>query len=307
MPLISVIIPVYNEADNIPVLYQDLTDVFKRNDISEYELIFVDDGSGDDTFLTIRNLHRDDHKVYGICLSRNFGHQAAIYAGMESARGDLVITMDGDMQHPPELIPRMIEMHGKGYDIVNTKRIYPPGTGILKKASSGIFYRLLNAISDVRIEASSSDFRLMNRKAADAFLKLSESNRFTRGLVSWMGFSQIFIEYTANPRYEGKSKYTSGKMFRLGLDGITSLTGKPLRISLLFGSLVFLLGIIYAVFAIVRHFTGHTVTGWTSLLVSVLIIGGVQLLSIGLIGLYLSNIFDESKRRPVYFVRDIIP
>lgn len=307
MPSVSVVVPLFNESGNLGILYESLKDIMEKSGVADCELIFVDDGSSDNTFEIIRTLHLADRRVSGISLSRNFGHQVALFAGIESARGDLVITMDGDMQHPPEVIPRLIEMHKQGYDIVNTKRTYPPGTGIFKKSSSRMFYGLLNFLSDVRIEPSSGDFRLMNRKAADAFLRFPERARFTRGLVSWMGFRQAMVGYVANPRHSGKSGYSLKKMIGLGLDGITSFTSKPLRISLLFGTVIFLMGILYAAWAVYQHFTGQTVPGWTSILVSVLIIGGIQLLSLGLIGLYLARVFNESKKRPVYLIGEAIP
>ncbi len=305
MSMISMVIPVFNEAENIQFLYQNIIEVLGKNEIAEYEIVFVDDGSKDDTFIKIKELSSINKSVRGISLSRNFGHQIAIFAGIELSKGDLVITMDGDMQHPPSVIPEMIRLYKNGFDIVNTKRIDAEGTGFFKKATSKFFYKIINLMSDVYIEPASSDFRLMSRKATNAFLEIPERDRFTRGLISWMGFRQAIIEYKANPRYKGKSKYSLRKMMRFAFDGITSFSSKPLRLALYFGFIFFMLGMIYAAYAVVQYFQGHTIPGWTSILLTVIIMGSIQLLSIGLLGEYLARIFREAKNRPKYFVKDI--
>ncbi len=305
LPL-SIVVPALNEEENLPVLYEALRtvlqDLFPPEDV---EFIFVDDGSTDHTFGLIRSLSEKDRRVRGVSLSRNFGHQMALYAGMEHARGEVVITMDGDLQHPPELIPALWEKHLEGYDVVNTVRTASPGSSCFKRTSSRWFYRLINSLSEVPIEPASSDFRLMSRKATDAFLRMPEPDRFTRGLVRWMGFSQASIPYEAPARHKGRSKYSTARMIRLGLDGLTAFSGKPLRLVFLLGLLVFLLGLAYAMYAIVQHISGQTVPGWTSILVSVLILGGVQLLSIGLLSEYVLRIFNASKNRPKYFIREL--
>ncbi|MFH0865512.1 MAG: glycosyltransferase family 2 protein [Bacteroidota bacterium] len=301
--ILSVVIPAYNEEQNVAPLYQELTAVLKTTGF-DYEIIFADDGSRDNTFEEIKKLSAQDPKVSGVSLSRNFGHQVAIMAGLQQAQGDLVVMMDADLQHPPEIIPRLLEEQKKGYDIVNTRRLDAKGTGALKKGSSKMFYGILNRLSDVRIEPAAADFRLLTRKAVDAFLQFEERDRFTRGLISWMGFRQSIIEYTASARHSGKSKYTLKKMLRFGMDGITSFSSKPLRISFYSGFILFIIGLVYAVYAIIRHFSDDTVPGWTSILVSVLIIGGFQLLSLGIIGEYIARIFNETKARPIYFIKD---
>lgn len=301
--LISIVIPAFNEEQNIIALYNELISVLQKISF-RYEIIFVDDGSRDNTFNEIKKIAEKDKCVSGISLSRNFGHQVAIMAGLQQAKGDLVIMMDADLQHPPDAIPLMIEEQEKGFDIVNTKRIDAKGTALTKKTTSKLFYNLLNKLSDVRIEPAAADFRLMTRKAVDAFLRLEERDRFTRGLISWMGFKQTVIEYQASARFAGKSKYTVKKMFRFGMDGITSFSSKPLRVSFYIGFIVFLIGLAYSVYAIIEYILNKTVPGWTSMLVSVLIIGGIQLLSIGIVGEYIARIFNEAKRRPLYFVKD---
>ncbi len=301
--LLSIVVPCFNEGDNIEQLYYEITPVLKKINFL-HEIIFVDDGSKDNTFQVIKNIAEKDKDVSGISLSRNFGHQVAIMAGLQYSKGDFVIMMDADLQHPPEIIPVLLEEQNKGFDIVNTKRIDPQSIGIVKKTTSKLFYSLINKLSDVRIEPSAADFRLMKRKAVDAFLQFEEKDRFTRGLISWMGFKQSIIEYNASPRFAGKSKYTFKKMFRFGMDGITSFSSKPLRISFYTGLIIFFIGLIYSFYAIVKNILGETVPGWTSILVSVLIIGGIQLLSLGVIGEYIARIFNEAKERPLYFIKE---
>lgn len=300
---ISVIIPIYNEEENIELIFQTLVPVLKQLNQS-WEIIFADDGSKDKSFELVKKIHEQNPGVTGISLSRNFGHQIALLAGMQRAKGEVIIMMDADLQHPPEVIPRLLEESSRGFDIVNTRRIDAKGSGWFKKFSSKGFYRLMNLLSDVAITESSSDFRLMSRKALESFLRFQERDRFTRGLISWMGYTQTIIDYECPPRFAGKSKYTLRKMFHFALDGITSFSAKPLRIASYTGFIVFLIGLLYALFAIVQYFRGANLAGWTSLLVTVLIIGGIQLLAIGIIGEYLARIFNESKARPAYFIKD---
>jgi len=302
---LSIIIPFYNEEENIELLYQALVPVLQRlNQL--WEIVFVDDGSRDKSFEVVKKLSLQDNSIRAISLSRNFGHQVALTAGLQHARGSIVITLDADLQHPPEVIPLMLEKFREGFEIVNTRRIDSKETGYFKKQSSRFFYRFINRISDISIAESSSDFRLMSRKALDAFLQFGERDRFTRGLVSWMGYPQTLVDYDCPPRFAGKSKYTLRKMIHFAADGITAFSAKPLRIASYMGVVVFLLGLAYAVFAIIQNILGKTVPGWTSLLVTVLLLGGIQLLSLGIIGEYLARIFNESKSRPLYFIKDQI-
>jgi len=304
-PRLSLVIPLYNESENIMPLYQELCNVLQQIPLVA-EIVFIDDGSYDNSFATIKHLGMTDTRIRGISLSRNFGHQVALTAGMQQAKGELIITMDSDLQHPPEVIPRLLEQCEKGFDIVNTRRIDSDDTGYFKKLSSRLFYQLINRISDIPVTQSSSDFRLMNRKALDAFLQFGERDRFMRGLVSWMGYRQTVVAYDCPPRYSGKSKYTLRKMLHFAADGITAFSARPLRIASYTGLIVFLLGLAYAIFAVIKYFTGNTIAGWTSLLVTVLLLGGIQLLGLGIIGEYLARIFNESKSRPLYFIKDQI-
>lgn len=298
--MISIVLPAYSEEENIQPLCAEI--LRHLGDRTDYEILFVDDGSRDRTFERIAELAGSDPRVKGIRLSRNFGHQTALLAGLNEAAGDQVIMMDADGQHPPAMIPRLIEKLEEGFDVVNTTRIDPGGTGLLKKVSSRWFYRIFNALSDTRIEPASADFRIMNRKALDAFLSIEEHDRFTRGLVSWMGFRQTHLPYRAEPRTRGKSKYSFRRMGLFAFDGVTSFSSKPLRISMIMGLITILGGFAYMVYAVVMYLQGHTNPGWTSLLITVLLIGGVQLFSIGILGEYLGRIFHEAKRRPHYFI-----
>ncbi len=299
---ISIIVPLFNEDGNIQVLYDALLPVLEKIS-EEYEIIFVDDGSKDRSFELISKICLQNNRVLGISLSRNFGHQIALTAGIEHASGDVVVTLDADMQHPPEIILDLYNKYKEGYDIVNTIRTETADSGVFKKVTSHYFYKLINNLSDIHIEPSAADFRLMNRKTVDAFLQLKEKDRFTRGIISWMGFKQAQVEYTAPNRFSGKSKYSIFKMFRFAADGITSFSAKPLRISFFAGLIVSFIGLLYAIYAVVEYFAGKTIPGWASILVSVLIIGGIQLISIGIIGEYLARVFNEAKNRPLYLVK----
>ncbi|QKX05573.1 glycosyltransferase family 2 protein [Aquimarina sp. TRL1] len=299
---LSIVIPCFNEQDNIKFLFEELKKVLNDFDFV-VEMIFVDDGSKDGTFGEIEKIADVDNRVTGISFSRNFGHQIALLAGMEKAKGDAVVTMDGDLQHPPEVIPEMIQQYNQGYDIVNTKRIDGVSTSLFKRKTSKWFYALINKLSDVRVEPNSADFRLMSRETVDAFLKIKEQDRFTRGLISWIGFKQTFVAYTSQPRYSGKTSYTLKKMLVLAVNGITSMSSKPLRISLYLGLLFFVTGIVYSIFILYNFFKGVNVEGWTSILITILILGGVQLFIMSIIGEYVSRIFNETKARPLYLVK----
>jgi len=302
-PHISVIIPAYNEENNIDQLYREIIRELESID-KDVEILFIDDGSRDRTFDRIRDIHKEDPRVKGISLSRNFGHQVALVAGMENVQGEAVVMMDADFQHPPSLITSLYEKYKEGYDIVNTKRIETKGILFFKRVTSWCYYKLINLLSDFKIEASSSDFRLMSRKAVEAFLQFAERNRFNRGLVSWMGFKQTIVDYQAASRAHGKTKYTIRKMLSLGLDGITSFSSKPLRISFYTGFIIFLAGLAYAIYVVISHIKGMNIPGWTSTILIILLIGGFQLLSLGIIGEYIARIYNESKSRPIYFMKD---
>jgi len=300
--LASVIIPCYNEESNIKPLYSNLLKFIQQ---FNYELIFIDDGSTDDTLHKIKTLATSDNRIKYISLSRNFGHQNALKAGYDHAMGDCVICLDADLQHPPELITEMISLWHKGYKIVSTKRKEHQSTGFFKKVSSTIFYKTINALSEVKIEKGSADFRLLDKKVIDELKNLNEKFLFYRGLIPWLGFSQVQLEYFAAPRFSGKTKYSFSKMLHFASDGITSFSVKPLKISIYLGFIIAAIAFIYILYALyVAIFTHNAVPGWTSTIISVLFIGGIQLVMIGILGNYLGKLFIENKKRPNYIIKE---
>lgn len=299
---LSIVIPVFNEEGNIEAMYRALLETLEPMGIA-FEIIFADDGSRDRSYEQIEQLSSTDPRVKGLSFSRNFGHQIALFAGLNHASGDLIISMDGDLQHPPSLIPKLIETYRKGYDIVNTKRIDTKETGWFKRKTSSLFYRIINRLSDIEIEPGSADFRLMSQKTVEAYLSIPEKDRFTRGLISWMGFRQAVVPYEVQPRLHGQSKYTLKKMIRFALNGITSFSSKPLRLSFYLGLYIAMGAILYGVYATFQFARGEVVPGWTSILLSVLFIGGVILINLGILGEYLARVFNETKNRPLYFIR----
>ena len=296
--MLTIIIPVFNEAESIPLLCDQLQSVCKN----DYEIIFVDDGSTDSTFRQIETIALKDRKIKCISLSRNFGHQNALMAGMECATGDYIIIMDGDLQHPPSLIPAMIEQLAAGFDLVATKRNKTVNAGWLKNTTASIFYSFINAISDTRIEEGVADFKAFNRKVLNSILQFKERELFLRGIFSWIGFQSTTIGFDAPARQFGKTKYSFAKMLRFALKGTTSFSFKPLRIALLIGSFISLAAFAFGIFALVAYFKGNTVPGWASLIIAVMFLGGTQLLAIGLLGEYIASLFTETKARPLYLV-----
>ncbi len=298
---ISIVIPSFNEENNIEPLYNQISQSLEG---FNYECIFVDDGSKDNTFANIKKLALADNRVKGLSFSRNFGHQVALLAGLAQCDGEVAITMDADGQHPPEIITDLIANYQEGNHIVNTKRLVTRDASWFKNITSCWFYKIINSMSNVMVEPASSDFRLMSRQAVDAFLKLPEKDRFTRGLVGWMGFRQAVVEFVAPARMSGETKYTLIKMIRFAWDGITSFSSKPLKISMFLGILAILFGVFYSIFALVSFSAEKAVPGWTSTMLVILFLGGFQLISLGIIGEYIARIFNESKNRPHYFIQD---
>ena len=262
----------------------------------------MDDGSTDNTFRQIETIALKDKQIKCISLSRNFGHQNALMAGMECATGEYIIIMDGDLQHPPALIPAMIEQLVAGFDLVATKRNKTANAGWLKNTTASIFYTFINAISDTRIEEGVADFKAFNRKVLNSILQFKERELFLRGIFSWIGFQSTTIAFNAPARQFGKTKYSFAKMLRFALKGTTSFSFKPLRIALFIGSLISLAAFAFGVFALVAYFKGNTVPGWASLIIAVMFLGGTQLLAIGLLGEYIASLFTETKARPLYLV-----
>ena len=300
--MLSIIVPVYNEAENIAALCNAMNIHVKE----KFELIFVDDGSTDETLTEIRSFTAVSSQYKCISLSRNFGHQNALMAGMEHAAGDQIIIMDGDLQHPPSLIAAMLEKLEQGFDLVLTKRNKTDNIGWLKKMAAAIFYKFINVISDTRIEPNAADFKAFNRKVLNSLLQFKERELFLRGIFSWIGFKTTTISFDAPARQFGKTKYSFIKMLRLALKGTTSFSFKPLRLALLVGSIISLVAFAFAVFALIAYFKGNTVPGWTSLIIAVMFLGGTQLLAIGLLGEYIASLFTETKRRPLYLINEKI-
>ncbi|HTE33956.1 MAG TPA: glycosyltransferase family 2 protein [Chryseolinea sp.] len=301
---ISIVIPVYNEAANISVLLTELAATLGSMPY-DFEFIFVDDGSTDQSLAIIKMLAKADKRVFFIELSRNFGHQYALKAGLDLSNGDCVVSMDCDLQHPPEIVKKLIEKWEEGYDVVYTRR-HDDETKLpwIKRQTSSLFYVLLNKLSELKLEHGTADFRLMNRNVLDAFSSLNESELFIRGLIKWAGFRQTAVDYEAKERNAGNSKYNLKKMMSFALRGITSFSVKPLQMIAYLGMTLFFISMILAPYAIISYLMGKAVSGWTSLMISVIFFGSLQLLMIGVVGLYISKLVIQSKQRPLYFIRE---
>ncbi len=302
---ISVIIPAYNEEDNIPLLAERLYKVFELQQVYKLETIFLNDGSQDTSLDVLKMLSIQYKNFYYLDFSRNFGHQNALRAGYDHATGDAIICMDADMQHPPEMIMELVKEWENGYDVVLCKRKNTEQhLGTLKKASSKGFYQALSFLTDIEIEPSAADFRLIDRKVADIIKTLPEKDIFFRGLIAWMGFKQTVIEYDQDARVHGETKYSFRKMVGLAFSGLTSFSVKPLHTAIYLGITISLLSLLYIPYAFLSYFSGHAISGWASLIVTVSFFGGLQLLILGVMGLYLGKLFMQSKHRPEYIVRE---
>ena len=300
---VDLVIPVFNEAGVVEQTHARICAVIQDLPY-EFTFYYVDDGSADSTAASLESL--DDPRVKILALSRNFGHQAALTAGIDATKGDIVITMDGDGQHPPEMIPGMIDLVRQGYDVVQTQRVDEAEPASFKKWTSNLFYRLINAISGTRVLPGAADFRALSRQAVDALKAMPEYHRFLRGMVSWIGFSIIILPYKPGERISGISKYSFSKMFRLAMDAIFSFSLMPLYIGLSMGGLLLCLALAEMVYVLSFWVTGRTSTlapGWSSLMFVILIVGGILMVLLGFIGVYVGYIFQEVKRRPVYLVK----
>jgi len=300
---LSIVLPAFSEEENIAFIYGEIM-ALELEGVELLEMVFVDDGSKDGTFEIVKSLAQKDKRVRGIRFSRNFGKQIALLAGLRESGGEITITMDTDGQHPAALIPELIKEYEKGYDIVNTSRKHTAGEGWLKRVTSRGFYRMLNMLSDQKVEAAAAEFRLMNRSAVDAYLSFDERDQYHNGLVSWMGFRQSSLSFDAPERHSGTTKFNLRKLFRHGLSGITSFSTRPLRISFTVGLIVMVISLAYGTYAILNFFFGTTNPGWTSLMFVILFLGSVQLFSIGIIGEYIARLFRETKKRPHYFIQE---
>lgn len=309
---LSIVVPMYNEEDLIEEYCKrtesSIKSLKEKFDISreEIEIIFVNDGSRDNTLKLLKEKCTQDTGYCLLNLSRNFGHQIAISTGMEFSSGDAVVVIDGDLQDPPEFIVDLYQKHLEGYDVVYAIRRTREGESWFKLITARIFYRFLKRMTNLDFPVDTGDFRLMSRRVVNALNRLKEQNRYIRGLVSWTGFKQTGIEYDRHVRHAGASKYPLSKMLKFAMDGITSFSTIPLKLSLNVGFITAFLGFIYALYAIYEKiFLGVPIRGWSSLIVAVLVVGGVQLFTIGIIGEYVGRIYDEVKNRPLYFIEGI--
>jgi polyisoprenyl-phosphate glycosyltransferase len=302
-PLISIVIPCFNEEGCVDEMMRRLGVVL--GDLScRWEIVLVDDGSRDGTLTAIRRHAASDERIGYVSFSRNFGHQMALWAGMERARGDAVISLDGDLQHPPELIPRLIEHWRGGDDVVYTVR-QDNGRHAVKESVSAAFYWLLRKLTGVEVPTGGADFRLLDRKVVDSLLACDERFVFVRGLVPWLGFRRRAVAYQVSERFAGSTKYVFARMLRFALDGIFSFSTVPLRLISILGVSTIALGVVYGIYSIgVRMLTQSAVSGWTSLVVLVLVFSGTQLLSLGILSEYVGRIYEEVKHRPRYIVAD---
>jgi len=305
--MITFVIPFLNEEQNLPVLYERLNQVM-ANQSEDWEILFVDDGSTDNSARWVAEKAQSDSRVKLLRLSRNFGHQIAITAGMDHARGDATVIMDADLQDPPEVVPDMLRRWREGCDVVYAVRRRRHGEGLVKKTLAAAFYRVFRKLASVEVPVDAGDFRLLDRKVVEALRQVREQHRFLRGLTSWVGFRQCAVEYDRRPRYAGRTKYPVWKSLNLAWDAITSFSGVPLRWMTGFGVVVSLGGLGLAA-KIVWNRIFHPETmqpGWASVMAVVLFLGGVQLISLGVLGQYLSRVFEETKKRPLYFIRETV-
>lgn len=302
--LLSVVVPIFNEEENIRLLHERLCGVVKKLN-TELEFIFVNDGSRDNSLAIIKLLAAAHSNVKFIDFSRNFGHQIAVTAGLDIAKGDAVVIIDADLQDPPELIAEMFVKWQQGFEVVYAKRKERRGENFFKKFSAKLFYRVINKMISFNIPMDTGDFRIIDRKIVDVLKSMPEQQKFLRGQISWAGFKQTYVEYDRDPRHAGETGYTFKKMIKFALDGITSFSDAPLKLASLIGFIVsgfaFLM-ILYALYA--RFISRDYVQGWTSLMLAVLFLGGIQLICLGMIGEYISRVANNIKNRPLYIVRE---
>ena len=301
---ISAIIPSYNEQDNVGLMYERMTKTLSK--ISpDYEIIYINDCSKDQTLLRIKELAAKDTHVKYLSFSRNFGHQIAVSAGLDYCSGKAVVIIDGDLQDPPELVEQMYEKYKEGYKVVYARRTSRDGETWFKKATAKIFYRLLASMTSIDIPVDVGDFRLIDQVIVKHLRNMPEKSKYIRGQISWIGYKQTFVNYHRDARIYGKTNYPLRKMLRFALDGITAFSDKPLKIASGLGIVAAIVSLLALVYALVAHFCfNSTITGWTSLILSVLFIGGVQLITIGIIGEYIARINNDVRNRPLYILEE---
>lgn len=300
-PIISVVVPVFNEEGNIPILVTRIKAVLDSVG-DPWELVLVNDGSSDHTWEDIEREGALDQRVRGASLSRNFGHQHALLAGLSLARGNAIISMDGDMQHPPEILPQLIKAWKEGAKVVSTRRLYNHSVSKFKRLSSRYFYTFFTKLSEVPMEEGSSDFRLLDRQALDVMLHFGDASLFLRGTVNWIGFTTRVVEFEAGTRLHGKSKYNLVKMFQFAWSAILSFSTKPLRLGIWVGGITSVLAFFEVIYSIIRHLQGHTLPGWTSIIAIISFLFGILFMILGVIGLYLGSVHTMLQNRPRFIV-----
>lgn len=304
---LSVVVPAFNEEKVLQEFHRRLSNVLESVS-GKTEIVYVNDGSTDSTLKLMKSLREKDHKIAIIDLSRNFGKEIALSAGLDYARGEAVVVIDADLQDPPELITELIKHWMEGYDVVFAKRTLREGETVLKKTTASIFYRLLRSISSIKIPEDSGDFRLLSRRAVDSLKLLKEQHRFMKGLFTWIGYPQKAVTYHRDSRYAGETKWNYWRLWNFALEGITSFTIGPLKAASYLGLGTAFLAFLYALFIIYKTLVyGEPVKGYPSLLVIILFLSGIQLIALGVIGEYIGRIFNETKRRPLYFVNNYLP
>jgi polyisoprenyl-phosphate glycosyltransferase len=298
---LNIVVPCYNEQNNLVNFHKEIIKILDKEQF-DFQIIMVNDGSSDNTLGILKDLAKMDHRVRYISFSRNFGKEAAMLAGLKYSNSETIIIMDADLQHPPELIPKMIEGYFEGFDQVIAKR-NRKGDSVAKSVISRAYYRLMNQYVDVNLTNGIGDFRLLSRKAVDALLSLTEYNRFSKGLFSWIGFKEKIIDYENIARIEGESKWSFSKLLNYGIDGVISFNNKPLRLSIYLGLLVTLIGLIYIIATLVGIiFNGIDQPGYFTIIASILLFGGIQLIFLGIIGEYIGRIYYETKKRPHFII-----
>jgi polyisoprenyl-phosphate glycosyltransferase len=302
--LISVVVPVYNEAEGIRRFHERTSAVLAAMPDVDYELVYVDDGSRDGSYEILSGLAEGDAHVRVVKFSRNFGHQIAITAGLDYARGDAVVFIDADLQDPPEVIPSLLAKMAEGYDVVYARRTVRKGESAFKLLTASVFYRLLRTMANIDIPPDVGDFRVLSRRVADTLRGMREKDRYIRGLVSWVGFPQASVAYERDERFAGETKYPFAKMLKFALDGLTGFSTEPLRLASWMGYAASALAFLYLASVFVQKLLGYTVEGWATVMVAMLFLGGVQLICLGIMGEYLARVFTEIKPRPVYIVEE---
>jgi len=300
---LSVVVPLFNEEDNVNTLFNRINKVLSGMSVN-CEVIFVNDGSKDHTLAKVFMIAQEHKWVKYIDFSRNFGHQLAIFAGIERASGTYIVVMDGDGQDPPECIPELYEKATNGFEVVYAKRRKRKGENFMKKFTAKLFYRILARITQIEIPVDTGDFRIIHRKIRDILVQMPEQHKYIRGQISWIGFNQTFIEYDRDERMHGETKFTYKKMMRFALDGISSFSTWPLKVATITGFVVSGISFLLIVYSLYQKFFGYTERGWTSMQISILFLGGIQLIGIGVLGEYLGRVSDNVKNRPHYIIRN---